>query len=269
MPCGAPVIENPRGAVETGVVDTHCHLFLLSDEPAAAVRAANEAGVSALICVGIDPESSRRSAELAETFRGVFATAGMHPHTASELDETAGAIIEELLSNRHVVGVGETGLDRYRKLSPPEDQERALRLHVALSREHAKPLVIHVRDAWPRILEVLDEERAERVVMHCFSGDSEIARECVSRGYFLSFAGNLTYPANEEMRNAARCAPMDRLMVETDSPFLSPQSRRGRENAPAFVVSVVEEIARVRGETVENVSSAVGANARNAFPGLR
>jgi TatD DNase family protein len=261
--------ENPREAIETGVVDTHCHLFLLSEEPGAAVRAANEAGVGSLVCVGIDPESSRRSAELAESFRGVFATAGMHPHTASELDDAAGAVIEELLSNRHVVGVGETGLDQYRKLSPAEDQERALRLHVALSREHAKPLVVHVREAWPRILELLDEERAEQVVIHCFSGDTDVAQECVSRGYFLSFAGNLTYPTNQHLREAAAAAPMDRLLVETDSPFLSPQSRRGRDNSPAFVVTVVEEIARLRGETVENVAAAVSTNARRAFPGLR
>ena len=261
--------ENPREPVETGVVDTHCHLFLLSEEPAAAVEAANTAGVESLVCVGIDPESSRRSVELAESFRGVFATAGMHPHSASELDDDAGAVIEELLSNRHVVGVGETGLDQYRKLSPPEDQERALRLHVALSREHAKPLVVHVREAWPRILELLDEERAEQVVIHCFSGDPEIARECVSRGYFLSFAGNLTYPTNAHLRDAALATPMDRVLVETDSPFLSPQSRRGRDNSPAQVVTVVEEIARLRGETVENVAAAVSENARRAFPGLR
>jgi TatD DNase family protein len=257
------------GLAGTGLVDTHCHLFLLSEEPGAVLDAARAQGVGSLICVGIDPQSSRRSVELAESFRGVFATAGMHPHTASELDDTAGAVIEELLSSPHVVGVGETGLDQYRKLSPQEDQERALRLHVALSREHAKPLVVHVREAWGRILELLDEERAERVVIHCFSGDTRIAQECVARGYFLSFAGNLTYPANEDLRAAAATAPMDRLLVETDSPFLSPQSRRGRDNAPEFVVSVVEEIARVRDETVENVAAAVSANARTAFPGLR
>jgi TatD DNase family protein len=261
--------DNPREVVETGLVDTHCHLFLLSEESASVVQASRAAGVSSLICVGIDPESSRRSVELAETFRGVFATAGMHPHTASELDDTAGALIEELLSNRHVVGVGETGLDQYRKLSPQEDQERALRLHVALSREHGKPLVVHVREAWSRILELLDEERAEQVVIHCFSGDADIAAECVARGYFLSFAGYLTYPANGHLRAAAAATPMDRLLVETDSPFLSPQSLRGRDNAPSNVVSVVEEIARVRGEPVENVAAAVTANAYGAFPGLR
>jgi TatD DNase family protein len=269
--------ENPPEVVEasagtgapSGIVDTHCHLFLLSEEPATVFEEARAAGVGSLICVGIDPESSRRSVELAESFRGIFATAGMHPHEASALDDTAGAVIEELLSNRHVVGVGETGLDQYRKLSPAEDQERALRLHVSLSREHGKPLVVHVRQAWDRILELLDEERAEQVVIHCFSGDVETARECAARGYFLSFAGNLTYPANEQLRSALASAPMDRLLVETDSPFLSPQSRRGRDNSPANAVAVVEEIARLRGEPVENVASAVSANARAAFPGLR
>ncbi len=253
----------------TGLVDTHCHLFLLSEEPGAVLEAARERGVASLICVGIDPESSRTSVELAESFRGVFATAGMHPHTSSALDDRAGAVIEELLDNRHVVGVGETGLDQYRKLSPEEDQERALRLHVALSREHGKPLVVHVREAWNRILQVLDEERAEQVVIHCFSGNPQTAAECVARGYFLSFAGNLTYPANEHLRSAAASAPMDRVLVETDSPFLSPQSLRGRDNSPANVVAVVEEIARVRRDPVENVAAAASANARAAFPGLR
>jgi TatD DNase family protein len=269
--------ENPRDAVEagetgtaeTGLVDTHCHLFLLSEKPGAVLETARERGVGSLICVGIDPESSRRSVDLAESFRGVFATAGMHPHTASKLDDRAGAVIEELLANRHVVGVGETGLDQYRKLSPEQDQERSLRVHIALSREHGKPLVVHVREAWDRILQVLDEERAEQVVFHCFSGDPETAAECVARGYFLSFAGNLTYPANEHLRAAAASAPMDRLLVETDSPFLSPQSLRGRDNSPANVVAVVEEIARVRREPVENIAAAVSANARAAFPDLR
>ena len=261
--------DNPREAVETGVVDAHCHLFLLSEEPASAVEAANAAGVETLVCVGIDPESSRRSAELAETFRGVFATAGMHPHTASELDDAAGAVIEELLSSRHVVGVGETGLDQYRKLSPQEDQERALRLHVALSREHAKPLVVHVREAWPRILELLDEERAEQVVIHCFSGDSEVARECVSRGYFLSFAGNLTYPANRSLRDTAAATPMDRLLVETDSPFLSPQSKRGTTNTPSNVLDVHAMLAEIRGVDVQAMVGSTTGAALSAFPLVR
>jgi len=250
-------------------VDTHCHLFLLKGDPQEAVDGAREVGVDRLVCVGVDPGSSRRSVEMAESFRGVFATAGMHPHTASSLDEAAGAELEELLANPQVVAVGETGLDHYRMHSPAEDQERAFRLHVGWSLEFDKPLVVHVRDAWGDALRVLGDEGAERVVLHCFSGDQDVAGEASARGYFLSFAGNVTYPTNEHLRGAARAVPRDRLLAETDSPFLSPQALRGRDNTPANVVAVIEALAEIRGEDPEDVLAATSANARAAFPGLR
>src|SRR3989442_14371736 len=168
-----------------------------------------------------------------------------------------------------VVGVGETGLDHYRRLSPPDDQERAFRTHVALSRETGKPLVVHVREAWPDALAILADERAESVVLHCFSGDVPIAREAESRGYFLSFAGNVTYPKNEELRSAAAAVGSDRLLVETDSPFLAPQRLRGRDNRPSNAQAVIEELARVRGEPVGEGRAVTSANGRAAFPGLR
>jgi TatD DNase family protein len=252
-----------------GAVDTHCHLFLLDREPQLVVEEARGAGVGTLICAGIDPETSRRSVELAESFRGVFATAGMHPHTASAMDLAAGNVFEELLTNPHTVAVGETGLDFFRMLSPREDQESNFRLHIALSRESGLPLVVHVRDAWPEILRLLDEGSAERVVIHCYSGDAQIARECAARGYFVSFAGNITYPRNDHLREAAAVVPSDRLLVETDSPYLAPQSLRGRDNTPANVVAVIDELARVRDEPVSTVREATGANAASAFERLR
>jgi TatD DNase family protein len=222
-----------------------------------------------MVCVGIDPQTSRRSVELAESFRGVFATAGMHPHDASAFDMRAGAEIEELLGNPHVVGVGECGLDFYRMHSPREDQERVLRVHVAMARESGLPLVIHVRDAWPEILRVLDEGSAERVVLHCFSGDASTATEVAARGWYLSFAGNVTYPKNAHLREAAAAAPLDRILVETDSPFLAPQRLRGRDNAPGNVLDVIEAVAAVRPEDAETVRAATVSNARAAFPRLR
>jgi TatD DNase family protein len=261
--------HNPEEPVKRGAVDTHCHLFLLEGEPSAAVEAARAAGVDTLVCAGIDPETSRRSIEMAESFRGVFATAGMHPHDASRFDAAAGAEIEELLANPHVVAVGECGLDFYRMRSPREDQERVFSLHVSLSRDTGLPLVVHVRDAWPEILRLLDEGSAERVVLHCFSGDVDIARGCTARGWYLSFAGNLTYPKNAHLREVVAGAPSGRILVETDSPFLPPQDRRGRDNEPANVRSVIEEIARIRGESFEAVRDATSTNARAAFPRLR
>ncbi|MGZ8603237.1 MAG: TatD family hydrolase [Actinomycetota bacterium] len=259
----------PEVPVQSGAVDSHCHLFLLDPDPTQAVEQAREAGVSTIVCPGIDPASSRRSVELAESFRGVFATAGMHPHDASAFDARAGAEIEELLSNPRVVAVGECGLDFYRMRSPKQDQERTFRTHVAMAREAGLPLVVHVRDAWEEILRLLDEGSAEHVVLHCFTGDVETARRAVERGWYLSFAGNITYPKNAHIRDAAASVPFDRVLVETDSPFLAPQRIRGRDNAPANVLDVIDTVAQVRGETVENVRTTTARNASEAFPRLR
>jgi TatD DNase family protein len=250
-------------------VDTHCHLFLMEGDTAEVVRSARREGVERMVCVGIDPETSRRSLELAESFRGVFATAGVHPHTASDFDSRAAAVVEELLAHPLVVGIGETGLDYYRRLSPEEDQQRAFRTHIALSRETGKPLVVHVREAWADGLRILSEEHAERVVLHCFSGDAGVAREAVARGYFVSFAGNLTYPKTEDMRAAAAVVPEDRLLAETDSPFLAPQSKRGSPNAPTNVLDVHAMLAEIRGVNVERMVGSTTEAALQAFPLLR
>jgi TatD DNase family protein len=153
--------------------------------------------------------------------------------------------------------------------SPLEDQRRTLAAHVALSNDSGKPMVVHVRDAWEDVLELLETERAERVVIHCFSGDDTIAKECVERGYWISFAGNVTYPRNDHLRAAAAAVALDRVVVETDSPFLAPQTLRGRENQPANVVHTLAEVARVRGVAIDEVVRATSVNARAAFPGLR
>jgi TatD DNase family protein len=259
---------NPEPPVQTGAVDTHCHLFLVDREPSLVVEAARDAGVDRMICVGIDPTTSARSLELADSIAGVFATAGMHPHDAELFDAEAGARIEELLHDPRVVAVGECGLDFFRMRSRAEDQLRAFKVHIALSNESGKPLVVHVRDAWPEVLRALDEGSAERVVIHCFSGDAAIARECAERGYWASFAGNVTYPKNEHLRQAARAIDLDRILVETDSPFLAPQRLRGSDNEPANVPLTIAEVARVRDEDVGAVSEATTHNADAAFPGI-
>ncbi|HEY2965238.1 MAG TPA: TatD family hydrolase [Actinomycetota bacterium] len=255
--------------MQSGAVDTHCHLFLLDGDPAEAVETARVGGVDTIVCVGIDPESSRRSVELAASFPGVVATAGMHPHDASAFDARVSSELEELLANPLVVAVGECGLDFFRMRSPRQDQERALRSQVDLAKAHDLPLVIHVRDAWPEILRVLDEGSAERVVLHCFSGDAEIAAGCAERGWFLSFAGNVTYPKNAHLREAASAVALDRILVETDSPFLAPQRLRGRDNAPSNVLDVIEAVALARDESVEIVRETTAENAKIAFPTLQ
>lgn len=245
--------------------DSHCHLFMMEGDPAATVARAKEGGVDGLVCVGIDPDSSRRSRELADALAGVFATAGVHPHSANELDAAAGSAIEELAHDPRVVGVGETGLDYFRLLSPAEDQQRAFRAHCGLGRESGKALVVHTRDAWPDVMRILEEERVERVVLHCFSGDVAAAREASARGYFCSFAGTVTYPKNTHLLQAAAEVPGDLLLVETDSPFLPPQPLRGSENAPGNVRHVIEALAEARGEGAADVAERTSSNARRAF----
>lgn len=262
--------DAPEPQPETeGAVDTHCHLFLMEGDPADVVAAAWAAGVSRMICVGIDPGSSRRSLELAESFKGVFATAGMHPHTASAFDRAAGAVIEELLADPQVVGVGETGLDYYRTLSPVEDQQRAFRSHIALSRESGKPLVVHVRDAWEDAMRILAEDVAERVVLHCFSGDAQLADEAGKRGYVLSFSANVTYPNATRIRDAAAIAPDGQIVTETDSPFLPPQTQRGQPNHPSNVLAVARALAETRGVDLEQMVASTASAALLAFPSLR
>ena len=248
-----------------GFVDAHCHLFLMEEDPRAIVDAAREGGVDGLICVGVDADSSRRSRELADSLRGVFASAGIHPHSASEFDDTAGALVEELLGDPRVVAVGETGLDHYRMLSSKEDQERAFRAHCSLAREHDKPLVVHTRDAWDDVLRILAEEEADRVVLHCFSGGEEEAREAARRGYYCSFAGPVTYPKNDALRAAAAAVPLDLLLVETDSPFLAPQAVRGHDNVPANVRLNALAVAEATGRTLEEIGEATSRNARMVF----
>lgn len=247
------------------IVDTHCHLFLMDGEPQATVEQARAEGVAAVVCAGIDAESSRRSQELADAVSGVFATAGVHPHSASDFDALAGSAVEGLLADPRVVAVGETGLDYYRMMSPPDDQRKAFRAHCGLARETGKPIVVHTREAWDDVLAILEQEAVERVVLHCFSGDSVIAKEAAARRYFCSFAGNVSYPKNGELRAAAAEIPLDLLLVETDSPFLAPQSVRGSDNVPANVGLVVDALAEARGEKTTDIAEATTRNARTAF----
>jgi TatD DNase family protein len=252
------------GAV-SGLFDSHCHLFLMDEDPPRAVDDARREGVAGLVCVGVDADSSRRSRDLADALAGVFATAGIHPHTASRWGPEAGAEIEELVGDPRVVAVGETGLDYHRMRSPAEDQRAAFRAHCSLAREVGKPLVVHTREAWPDVLGILGEEGAEHVVLHCFSGDGEVAREAAARGYACSFAGNLTYPANAHLREAAAALPDRLLLVETDSPFLAPQPHRGKDNRPGNVRAVVEAVASARGQDPARIAAITAANARWVF----
>ena len=260
--------SNPELPVQSGAVDTHCHLFLMDQEPAVAVETARAAGVERMICVGVDVPTSERSLAIAAELEGVYGSAGVHPHDADGFDDAAAQRIETLLRDPRAVGVGECGLDWFRMHSEREAQLETLRAHVELARSAAKPMIVHVRDAWDDALRVLAEGDAEQVVIHCFTGDADVARECARRGYWLSFAGNVTYPKNAHMRDAAAVVGLDRILVETDSPFLAPQKLRGTDNAPQNVLLTLAALADVRDEPIELLVDATATNAEHAFPGL-
>ena len=247
------------------IIDTHAHLFLMDAPPAAVVARAVEDGIAQLVCAAIDPETTDASIVIAEAHPEVFATSGMHPHTASTLDEEAKRAIADRAGRPNVVAIGETGLDFFRMHSPRGDQLASFRWHVGLSNETGKPVIVHVRDAWEDVLRVLAEERAERVVIHCFSGGVGEARECAARGYRLSFAANVTYPKNAGLRKAAAAAPRGSIVVETDSPFLPPEGSRGKENVPGNARVALRALAEARGEDPVALAGAVAANARAVF----
>jgi TatD DNase family protein len=252
------------------LLDTHAHVDFdrFDGDREQVFERARAAGLVSLVNVGVGPEGSRRSVALAEARRGVFATAGIHPHDAGTLDDAGRAEIERLLRSGKCVGVGECGLDYFRNLSPKEDQERVFRWQIGLARELDLPLVVHCRDAYPDLFRILGEECARggvRGVMHCFSGGVEEARRSLELGFFVSFSGVITFPNGGRTREAAKAVPLDRTLVETDCPFLAPQPRRGQRNEPAFVVHAAEELARVHGERLETVAAATTAAGRAAF----
>lgn len=251
------------------LVDSHCHLEHIRTPVEVALAEAADAGVGIVIDVGMGTVESGRAAGRAAMRPGVvFAGVGIHPNDVREFANDPRATLAELRRLAvlpGVVAIGETGLDFYRDRSPRDEQERSFRAQIALSAELDRTLVIHCRDAHQRVLEILDEGAPERVVMHCFSGDATYARACAERGFWCSFAGNLTYRANDELREAARVLPPNLLLVETDAPYLAPLPHRGKDNVPAFVAITAQALASVREVAIGELADNLHANSRRAF----
>ncbi len=248
-------------------VDTHCHLDhhpeATADEQVARARAAD---VGTLITIGTDLTSSEQAVRTAARFDGVFAAVGIHPNDADTATTEALAAIADLAMRPEVVAIGETGLDRYRDHTTPEQQDPVFRAQIELAKRLDLTLVIHCRDAWPACLVVLDEEGApDRVVMHCFSGDLDVVRRCADAGWYLSFAGNVTFRNAQELRDAAAAVPAELLLTETDSPYLTPHPYRGRWNDPSFVPHTLRALAATRGEEPEDLAASVRDNTVRAF----
>ncbi|MYU24006.1 TatD family hydrolase [Streptomyces sp. SID8352] len=278
----------PPVPLRVPVADSHTHLDMQEGTVEDALARAASVGVTTVVQVGCDLAGSRWAAETAAAHDAVHAAVALHPNEAprivhgdpdgwsrqgartpggdAALDEAL-AGIDRLAALPHVKGVGETGLDRFR--TGPEGmraQERSFRAHIEIAKRHGKTLVIHDRDAHADVLRVLGEEGApERTVFHCYSGDAAMAEVCARAGYYLSFAGNVTFKNAQSLRDALAVAPLDRVLVETDAPFLTPAPYRGRPNAPYLVPVTVRAMAAVRGIGEDEMATALAANTARAF----
>lgn len=248
------------------LVDTHAHLDLLKDARDAFLRA-KEAGVDQIVAVGIDLDSSRLAAQYSRDMRGVFCTVGLHPHEASKTSPELWAEMKLLALTAPAVAIGECGLDFYRDISPRYLQKDIFSKQVSLALDLGLPLVVHDREAHEEVLRTLQDEGAERVggVVHCFSGDLDMAQELVKMGFFLGITGVITYKQAAKLRKIIKQISLNKLLVETDCPYLSPEPFRGKPNEPAYVVHTNQTLAKALGLTPEEVAAATTNNARRLF----
>jgi len=247
------------------VVDTHCHLDSCRVPDAELIERAREAGITRLATVGMNSASIARALQAAAEHDEVFAIVGCHPHEAEGFSDEDLEEIERAATNPLALAVGETGLDHYRDHAPRADQRRAFKAQLALAGRAALPVVVHTREAEEDTFAMLAEHAADTtVVLHCFSAPDRV-QECVDRGYVCSFAGNLTYPSAEPLREAARALPDELVMVETDSPYLAPVPLRGKPNEPANVIHTAQLLAELRGTDIESLNALVEENAARVF----
>jgi TatD DNase family protein len=246
------------------LVDCHAHLDLLSDA-SEEVAAAESAGVSNILAVGIDLESSRKAVTYAHSYSQVHASIGIHPHGAAAAEDKDFRDLEAMTEDDKVVAIGETGLDFYRDRAPREMQRDCFRRHIRLARETGLPLVVHSRDADEETLAILKAEAGEMVViLHCFALTDHVA-ECGARGYYMSVAGNVTFKNAAKLRDSIATIPAELLLTETDAPYLAPVPFRGRPNRPAYISHIIEAIASLRGTTADVLQSVVKDNYSRAL----
>lgn len=253
------------------MIDTHAHIAMdgYDGGTEGVLQRAVAAGVRHVICVGAggDLAEARSAVDAARIWQGVSAICGIHPHEAEEVDDELWQAISDLCAAPEVVAVGETGLDFHYDLSPREEQERVFRLHVQLARKLKKPLCIHTRSAEAETLRILTEEHAREVggVIHCFSGTARFAHDALALGFHLSIPGIVTFKKPGELADVVQQCPLDRLLLETDSPFLAPVPHRGQRNEPSYLRFTLAKIAELKGIDVEAAQEATTANAVRLF----
>ncbi|APZ94758.1 TatD family hydrolase [Fuerstiella marisgermanici] len=252
------------------LIDTHCHLDAeaFHNDLDEVVQQAIDSGVEKMLTIGITVQTSEAAVALADRFPQVFAVVGIQPNYASEVQPGDWERIVELAAHPQAVGIGETGLDQYWDHAPLDVQQEYFELHLQLSRECGKPFVVHCRDAEANVLAMLKDDfkhGALNGVMHSFCGDANMAAECVSMGMHISFAGMVTYKKNDQLREVAKTVPLERLLVETDSPYLAPHPKRGKRNEPAWVRHTAECLAAVHGMSPAELAAQTTANAKRLF----
>ena len=247
--------------------DSHCHLYdTRGADLDEVITSARAAGVTTMITVGCDAATTAQAIDIASRYDGVYATAGLHPHEAIHGVDT----IQRFLDDPNVIAVGEAGLDYFYEHSPRADQRVAFAAQIQIAHERKLPLVVHSRDAWDDTFDVFAaEETPERTIFHSFTGGPEEARRCLDIGAYLSFSGIVTFKTATDLHEAAKLCPADRMLAETDSPYLAPIPHRGSTNRPAYVTHVVQALADLRGVPLDDVRRATVENACLAFPGLR
>jgi TatD DNase family protein len=251
------------------LIDTHAHLddARFDGDRDAMIARAREAGVEHLVTIGCDLTTSRAAVELADRYPFVYATVGVHPHEAKQIGDSWYDDLRRLAQHKKVVAYGEIGLDYHYNHSPPKLQRERFREQITLARDLRLPIVVHTREAQDDTITVLKEENAADVggVFHCFSGDARLAKDALDLGFLLSFSGVITFQNATMLRDIVKTVPMDRILVETDSPYLTPAPHRGKRNEPAHVRLVAEKIAAIQGMTADQVAELTSQNARRVF----
>ena len=245
--------------------DSHTHLDRGPAPEAELVAEAREAGLTRILTIGMDEPSCEAALNATDTYAEVFAAVGRHPNEATGYDDAVTRQLREFARHPNCRAIGETGLDYYRDYAPREDQERAFAAQIEIARETQKPLIIHTRAAEDDTIDALAGNAGDlQVVLHCFSMPDRL-EECLAHGWWISFAGNVTYPKATDLQEAAKRTPLDRILVETDAPYLTPQAVRKHRNQPAFVVHTARFVAERRGIAYEELEAAVEANGARLF----
>ncbi|MBI4907115.1 MAG: TatD family hydrolase [Acidobacteria bacterium] len=257
----------------TGLIDSHCHLDSeqFDSDREAAIERAFGAGVETMLAIGSGdgPPDYEAAIRLADRYPAIYATVGVHPHDAGKADDRTITSLEALLKHPKVLAIGEIGLDYHYDFSPREVQRAVFQSQLDLARNSGKPIAIHTREAWDDTFAILERHWAgapQGGIMHCFSGGPEEARRCLALGFHLSFAGVVTFPKATALHQVAREAPLDRILIETDAPYLAPVPMRGKRNEPAFVAHTARRLAELRGEPVETIVNATAMNFRKLCP---